>query len=64
MTQGHFQPGVEQASNDDGTRQRKEGSQAGPLPGFICSGAENTRGRAHFLDTILDVCSNRGANMK
>jgi len=33
----------------------------GPSPGFRSKGAKNRKGRPHFQNTMLDVCSNRGA---
>jgi len=32
----------------------------GPSPGFSNGGAKNQKGGPHFLNTVLDVCSNRG----
>ena len=33
----------------------------GPSPGFSSRGGQKTEGGPHFLNTVLDVCSNRWA---
>ena len=36
----------------------------GPSPGFRSKGGQKPQGRPHFLNTILDVCSFGGPNMR
>jgi len=37
------------------------GFYSDPSPGFRSRGDKKTQGEPHFLNTMLDVCSNRGA---
>jgi len=39
----------------------QSGQCSGPLPGFGSRGGQKPEGGAHFLNTVVDVCSNRRA---